>query len=184
MSVLIPSIEPSIIAAGDTLKFTKSFNDYSAADGWTLAYYITALNRQKITITADADPSSPTDFLVDYAPSETNYPPGECQMVGYVSKGDERYQIYSEPVTIKADVANSESVDFRSWAQKALEKVETMLLDRSGRGELSYSINGRSFTAANHEELSAHRDRLRSEIAQERRKRNGGRILARFRSPR
>jgi hypothetical protein len=185
LSAPIPSVEPSIIAAGDTLKFTKSFNDYPVRDGWALSYSLTALNRQRIDIAAGTNTTPPGDFLV-YVPSATTlgWQSGVYLMVGWVTLAADRYEIYRKQVEIEADAASADAVDGRSWAQKALEKVETMLLDQSSRGEISYSINGRSMTFANHSELREHRDALRSEIAQSKRRRNGGRILARFRSPR
>lgn len=185
MSFPIPSIEPLIISAGDTLKFTKSFNDYPIRDGWALTYSLTALGRTRIDIPSSANTTPPGDFLVN-VPSATTigWQPGDYLMVGWVTLSPDRYEIFRNQITIEADVANSDAVDGRSWAQKALEKVEAMLIDQSGRAELSYSINGRSFNFRSFDELKAHRNDLRSEIEQQRRSRNGGRILARFRSPR
>ena len=34
----IPSTEPAVFTAGDTLKFTRSLADYPASEGWVLSY--------------------------------------------------------------------------------------------------------------------------------------------------
>ncbi len=38
MAATIPTKEPLTIRAGDTIKWTKSLDDYKASDGWTLSY--------------------------------------------------------------------------------------------------------------------------------------------------
>ena len=49
----IPEIEPVSFIAGDTVKWTKSLEDYLASDSWVLVYYLVKDGDQK-TITASA----------------------------------------------------------------------------------------------------------------------------------
>ena len=39
----IPTTEPSVVTAGDTVKWTRALAEYSAADGWTLKYKLANL---------------------------------------------------------------------------------------------------------------------------------------------
>ena len=54
MAATIPTKEPLTIRAGDTIKWTKSLDDYIASDGWTLSYSFRGTGGM-IDITSTAD---------------------------------------------------------------------------------------------------------------------------------
>jgi hypothetical protein len=70
-----------------------------------------------------------------------------------------------------------------TFAEKMLEKIEGVLTGRLGRDEITYSINGRSFTAKSDQQLLDARAWFRNEVNQERARGKNRRILTRFTQP-
>ena len=54
MAADIPTKEPLTIRTGDTIKWTKSIDDYKASDGWSLSYSFRGTGGT-IDITSSAD---------------------------------------------------------------------------------------------------------------------------------
>ena len=54
MAATIPTKEPLTIRAGDTIKWTKSLDDYKASEGWTLKYAFRG-NAGTVDITGSED---------------------------------------------------------------------------------------------------------------------------------
>ena len=81
MTADIPTHEPAGIQAGDTIKWIKTINNYSAADGWALSYRLINSNG-KFDISSTA---SGADHLVTISAATTaNYFPGDYTLfVGY-----------------------------------------------------------------------------------------------------
>src|SRR6185437_291432 len=98
--------EPQYIRAGDTLKWTRSFCDYSAADGWTLAYrFMSAGAKFDIDAAQDGDGAG---FAVDVdAATSADYTAGVYRWIGRVSKDGEVYTVAEGTVTVLADIADA-----------------------------------------------------------------------------
>jgi hypothetical protein len=140
----IPSIEPSTIVAGDTVKWTRSLADYSAAAGWVLKYRL--INAAgKIDITASA---SGADHLVDEAAATTDaWTAGTYTWQAYVEKAAERYTVGRGTLVIEPDLpAEAAGYETRTTAKQILDELESAYLDYSSNGQGTvqrYTIGGR-----------------------------------------
>jgi hypothetical protein len=99
MSAPVPTTEPQTIVAGDTLVFTRTFPNYTPADGWTLN---DALQGKTLAGSWSASPitfSSSTvtgsTWSISVAKSTTDdWAPGDYRLTGYVTGGtSERYTV-------------------------------------------------------------------------------------------
>ena len=146
----IPTVEPSEIIAGDTLKFQKSLSDYSSST-WTLTYYLLKSGTQ-ITFSASA---SGTDHLVNVSNTTTaGWAAGIYKWESYISKTGERYKISSGTIEIKPNLAaQTTGYDARSHVKKVLDAIEAVIEGRASRTDLSYTINDRTIQHMGPEEL-------------------------------
>lgn len=119
----IPTTEPSVVTAGDTLAWTKSLSDYSASAGWVLSYrLINAAGKYDITATA-----SGADHAVTVAAATSaTYTPGWYDWQAVVTKAAERYTVGSGRMQVLPNLAaQSAGYDDRSQARKILELLLT-----------------------------------------------------------
>lgn len=161
----IPTREPSQLTAGDTWQWSQSFADYPASDGWALAYALrhpslTAIN---LAATADADV-----FLISIPAATTAaYAAGTYSMTGYVSKGDDRFEVFRGSLLVLADPVAATTLDTRSHARKVLALVEAALEGRASATLLETEIEGVKLKRIPHADLLLLRDRYRQEVASE-----------------
>jgi len=109
MSAPVPTTEPLIIVAGDTLTFTKVVANYPPSDGWTLNY---ALQGKTLAGSYSASPitfasatSTGSTYSISVAKTTTSaYAPGDYRLTGYVTGGtSERHTVVSLDVVIIPD---------------------------------------------------------------------------------
>lgn len=172
MTAPIPSVEPTTLTAGDTVKWTRSLADYSAADSWVLKYrLINAAETIDITATA-----SGADHLVSVAASTTDaWVAGDYTWQAYVEKAGERYTVGTGTLKIKPDLAAAAAgVDTRTTAAKMVADLEAASLDYATNGQggvQRYTIGGREMwfeqAADFTERLEYWRGRLAAELAKE-----------------
>lgn len=121
-----PHTEPTIVTAGDTLIWRRSFADYPAGSGWVLKYrLINAAGKYDITAGADGD-----EHRVSVAASTSAaYTAGDYVWTAWVEKGAERYTVGGAPITVKPNLAavTAAGFDARSAAQQALEALKAAL---------------------------------------------------------
>lgn len=188
----IPTIEPTAFFAGDTVKWDKSFSDYPASGGWTLTYYLRGTNTytvNQITTTGDT-------FNVNIPAATTaTYAAGDYWLFGFVTKGTERFQIYSGQVEVKPNQATlSSTYDGRTHVQIVLDALEAAIEGVATREELSYTVNSggiqrmiQFLSRAEMIQMHAYYSNLRrQEVAAEniaKGKGSGNRILTRFTEP-
>jgi hypothetical protein len=123
MAAAIPTMEPDSITAGDTVKWTRSFADYSAADGWTLSYALQKEGQdgQPITFSSTA---SGSDHLISLSPATTQaWPSGQYLAQAYVSKSGDRYLVWQGAFAILENFAGGQSIDPRSQAKRILDFI-------------------------------------------------------------
>lgn len=157
--------EPTRITAGDTATWLKSLSDYSAADGWVLAY--TLINSAaKITITATA---SGADHLASAAAATTAaWAAGTYTWHAAVTKAAERYTVGAGNIVIAPNLAAAATFDTRSSAKKALEAVNLALETYGAKAyQQSYEIAGRKQAFQTPGEFLAFRSKLMAEVARE-----------------
>lgn len=158
----IPAHEPDQIRAGDTVKWTRSLDDYPAPT-WVLTYYLTRQGAMatKVTATDNGD----GEHIVAMAPADTEkLGAGEWQWQAKVSDGTDVYTIDTGIVEVIASF-ESGGVDPRTWAKKMLAAVEDVLLNKANKSVLAgYSYAGRSLQYRSLEELVTIRSKLRAEV--------------------
>ncbi len=160
----IPSSEPSLIVAGDTVQWTKTLTDYSAVD-WTLSYsfQIPGSTSQPITFDADADGAN---YSITVDSSDTaDWPPANYVWTSYVTNiSDERHTISQSTVTISPDPAAAYGA---THATRTLAIIEAALENRLPRGLEMYTIDGQQVQKLTHEALSRLRDKYKAEVKAE-----------------
>lgn len=177
MAAEVEDEEPSVITAGDSITWSKFYPEYPA-DVWTLQYWAKPVTGTGFQFAAIANG---LDFLVTKdKTSSASLTPGDYLLVGFVSTATERHLVYSGKLTVLPNLGSTAAYDGRSWAAKTLADVEAMLLGTMARSEISYSINGRSFTLRSTKDLLEARDYLRAEVAAESFGGRNRKILTRF----
>jgi hypothetical protein len=158
------------LAAGTTLKFSVTLADYSAADGWALAYRLaprTAGTPIDITSTA-----SGTDHLVNVAKATTAaWAPGTYTVAAWVDNGTDRFDVASESgeIVITPNPATlAGGADQRSQAEIALDKVQALLQGKAGSGVMEYQINGRQLRSYSLPDLLRFESKLKTDVDRER----------------
>ena len=163
----IPTTEPSVIVAGDTLAWRREdlVMDYPASAGWALAYkLLNAAGSLIISASADGD-----QFAISVAAATTaNYTAGIYTWVATVTKGAERYQVDTGTLTVKPNLAALSSSDQRSAARKALEACDAALASYGAKAYLEeITIAGRRQIFRSPADFMAFRSKLQAEIARE-----------------
>jgi hypothetical protein len=195
MSIPIADSEPTLIHAGETVKWRKSISDYPANDGWQLNYRIQGAATSVAIAWATEITADGADFLVTVpAATSANWPKLEkLWLYGWVEKAGERQKVYYAQLTIRkslhGDVAN---YDGRTHVQKVLDAIEATILGMASREEKSLRINSggveKELELCSMEELiklrQVYRHERQAEIAAENvaaGKASGRRVLSRYR---
>src|SRR4051812_12652543 len=114
-------IEPTSFIAGDTVSWTKSLSDYSAAEGWVLTYEFRGSVRKTVVCTADAAAHLATISAITSA----TFAPGVYYVTAFVTKATERYTVYQGRIQVQPNPAvGTSSFDGRSHARRCLEAIE------------------------------------------------------------
>jgi len=164
MAAAIPSTEPSVIPAGDTVVWTTSLADYLPSS-WTLSYAFRLEDGSALLNVTGA--ASGTDYALTIpAASSTTMTPGTWLWQSYVTMGAERYSIASGVTTVTPNFANvNYSADLRSSAKIAYDHAiaawNTFAVSKS------VTLNGRTYTARDTSDLVLYVDRCRADYQRE-----------------
>lgn len=159
----IPTAEPSSVAAGDTVTWRRTLDDYPASAGWALGYVLIN-GTAKVTISSTA---SGDDHLVSVAASTTTgWTAGTYAWRARVTKGAEVYTVGEGRMTVRPSFGAS-TFDARTHARKTLEAVEAVIEGRASSAVLEYEIAGRRLKNIPVAELLSLRDRYRTEVTRE-----------------
>lgn len=158
---------PDRFAAGDTLRWRYASPDYPATDGWTLAYRLVGTG-VALTIAATADGAG---FIAEATAADTAalaVPAAgvPCTLIGYVSKGSERWAVYRAPCLVEPNPATVTG-DLRGHAARVLEAISALLEGRATKDQQSYRIGERELTRIPVPELLALRDYYKAEAQRE-----------------
>lgn len=184
MSLPIPTTEPNIITAGDTITWARNLPDYPASGGWVLNYALRGVAAIDIAATADGD-----NHLVNVGSADSSgYADGVYSLQGYVTNGTDRITILSQTITIKPDlVAATAGYDGRSHVKKTLDAIEAVIEGRAGKGDQELTIDGTRLVKMTATELLELRSRYKSEYRKELQlarvaqgKNSGRKIVTRF----
>jgi hypothetical protein len=149
----IPTTEPAVVTAGDTIAWTRSLSDYAASSGWTLKYRL--INAAgKIDITASA---SGADHAVSVsAATSAGWTAGTYAWQAYVEKSGERYTVGTGSIVVKPNLAaQAAGFEARGTWEKALADLRAALaawITSSGQ-VAEYEIAGRRMKFANADDI-------------------------------
>jgi hypothetical protein len=178
MSAPVPTTEPHIIVAGDTLAFTKVVPNYTPGDGWTLNYALQgktlAGSYSASPITFSSSTNTGSTWSISVAKTTTSaYAPGDYRWTAYVTGGtSERYAVGSGDVTILPDPSAAVPT---SHAVRTLALIEAAMEGRIPRGLEQTIIDGQTLIRIPIPELSRLRDKYRAEVKAEQ---NAARVAA------
>jgi hypothetical protein len=160
----------STLVAGDTLNHATRIDGYLPEEGWVLKFRLVPRfpTGTAIGITAIADAGQ---WVVQaHAPITSGWLPGEYSWAAWVEKGVEKYTVETGILTVLPDPRTaSVGTDTRSATERAFDAVNAMLQGRATDGVQSYTINGRQLSRYSMADLLKLRDRLRVDLARERR---------------
>lgn len=146
----IPTEEPTEIQAGDTVKWTRTVDNFPASAGWALSYVaINAAGKITITTTADGDAHAVNE------PGATTaaWSAGRYDWQAYATKGADRYQVDSGAWSILTDYATATTKDDRTHARRTLDNIMAMLERKATQDQANYAIEGRSLSRYSWDEL-------------------------------
>lgn len=159
----IPTTEPAVLNAGDTLRWTRSLADYPASAGWVLSYIL--INAAaKITITGSA--SGDDHSILVPAATSAGYTPGSYDWRARVTKAAEVYTVGEGRLTVR-NAFGAATFDARTHARKTLEAIEAVIEGRASSEVSYYMIGGRQLRYLTPAELLTLRDKYRAEVARE-----------------
>jgi hypothetical protein len=164
----IPTIEPTSLTAGDTLKFTRAIGDYLPAESWVLTYSIVADGHSQSWSTTDNGDGSHLSNVT--AATTATWTPAVYVWQGFVTKTTERYTIGTGTIAVLANYATlSDGQDTRSHAKRSLDLIEAAIEGTIPDAVSSYSIGGRQISKMTGDELRSWRNYYGARYAQEQR---------------
>jgi len=170
MAPTIPTVEPTVIVAGDTVKWTKSLADFPAADSWELKYtFVSASGQFDVTSTV----SGANHLLTILAATSANFDADDYSWQGYATLSAERYLFATGSAVIKANFdAETGAYDARTTIHKTMVALEAMTLGKASIDQSSMSIAGRSLARYSPEELITWLEKYKAWYAEEVRREN------------
>lgn len=145
MTPPIPDQVPTLFTAGETVKFTREFNDYSPAAGWTYKIYFNGVS-EVFNVFAVTDPENAGGFLVTINANDSEVPAGIYRYIERVSNptSNEVYTVGQGVVEIQLDLATAPAGATFTFAQQALAAIEAELLVRITADVEEYSVQASS----------------------------------------
>lgn len=142
MAADIPTLEPREFKAGDTVKWTKSLDDYLASESWALTYYIRGPASLDVSATVDDD-----DFAVTISSASTSsLPKGIYRMEGKVSKAGEVFTVFNGQLEVFPNYTSTADVqagyDPRSFNRRVRDALREMVEGIAKHPEISYTLFG------------------------------------------
>jgi len=166
MAAQIPTREPEIIVAGDTVKWNREdlTADYPASAGWSLSY---ELRSTAAAITIAATASGDIFQVVVSAATSAVYAAGIYAWAAFVAKGAERFRVRAGQLEVKPNLAAAGAADRRTHVKKVLDAIEAVLEARATRDQQEVSIEGRMLRYMPLPELLVFRSAYQAEYQRE-----------------
>jgi hypothetical protein len=163
-----PSVQPAVpsaIRAGDTVRFTRGFADFPAADSWTARFSVAGASKAGVDGSASGN-----DFLFELTPAITaGLLPGTYAYQITATKAGARYTAEVGTLTIEPDIQASTAGALQHQDERELAMLNQELLARAQSDHTEYTIGDRSLKRETLESLRQWRNELRARIAQRRR---------------
>lgn len=167
MTTAIPTVEPDVIVAGDTVRWVKKLTDYLPADGWVLSYVFTSQAGVFSVVASDNGDGSHLASVT--AADSAAYVPEAYRWQASVTKAAERHTVAWGATEVLPDYATYPPADVRTPAKQLLDAVEATLKGRATTDQASYSVGGVSIARLSMAELLQARSRLQGEVVREER---------------
>jgi hypothetical protein len=169
MPPIIPDEVPSRFAAGTTVKFHRSFDDYLASAGWTYTFYANGATAI-FNVPATTNPDGESFDIVIPAATTASIAAGRYQCAERLSNSgtgevadpnDDTIEIL-----IEASVATASAGAFISHVERMLVVIEAALEGRLSDDLMSYQIAGRAVVKIPARDLLWFRGHYRSKLYQ------------------
>jgi hypothetical protein len=158
--------EPEEFFQGETVKWTKSLDDYPYSAGWTLKYYYSNASAA-FNVTAVQSGTS-EDYLVTIESSDTaSKSAGDYAWQAWVTKGTEKDMVSSGTSTLKTSLTDGSATDTRSHAAKVLDAIEAVIESRASKDQEEVEIVGRKLKNTPLEDLLTLRSKYKAEVEAE-----------------
>lgn len=132
---------PSSITAGDTVKWSKSFSDFLASDGWIITYYF-ANTSESFSVAGTAYQTN--DHLFNLAGSDTeNLTAGTFNYEAYAAKGSERSRVECGTLELEANFATGNPVDDRTQVKRTLDAINALLENKASADQQEVEVLGK-----------------------------------------
>jgi len=168
----IKAIEPTEIISGDTVEWTIADGDRPAPT-WVLTYSLVRAGCDKIVLTA-ADNGDGSHLISELAATTSNWDAGEYHWQRHFTSGAVRETRGSGWILVKADYAST-TADPRSHVKRTLDALEAVRENKASGDQLSMSIQGRSVSRMNWDEINSAYDHFKrlfdAEVSAEKSKR-------------
>lgn len=171
--------EPIEIFQGESLEWTKTFPNYSLADGWTLFYYFRGPG---IGLDFEADPQGSSYLVQIPSVSTQGFAVGTYSYQAWLIRGAEKVLACEGTIKVRAGFINigaSQAVDARSQIKKDLDAVREAIRTLIAGGAVQeYGIGNRNLKRMPLKDLRDLEADLQAkysrEIAKNRMKKGGG----------
>lgn len=185
MTLAPPLTEPTLLVAGDTAEWTRTFSGYSAADGDVLAYHIggkSVLEWDPAWAVADG---SGWHVTIPAASTKALQAGIYRWFARITTSGGTVKTVAAGELLIEANPATAGEGTFQYWEEAALAIVRKRLTGDLSAGVMNYMLFGRSVGRYSLEGLMKVETQLENRLEQ---RRNGGqpvvqRIPFAFRRP-
>lgn len=162
MTVEIPSTEPTLVTAGDSINWQRQdLTDYLPADGWALSY---VLINSAAKITINASTSGAGYAVAVTAATSAAWTAGVYAWQAYVTNSgtSQRVKVGAGHMEVLPNFAALTTYDARSHAKKVLDAIEAVIEGRASVDQESYAIMGRQLKRTPMADLLKLRDRYRA----------------------
>lgn len=139
-----PHPEPLAVIAGDSLNWSRGFDNYPASQGWTLTYVLNNPTQKYVVNSADVAADGDAFDIAVPATETKNWAPGDYLWLAVLQNGAQRVTCAMGRVSVRPDILDASGpVDTRAPEEIALENIKSVLAGRAADGVLEYKIGER-----------------------------------------
>jgi hypothetical protein len=176
MPAVIPDEVPVRFAAGTTVKFHRSFDDFLASEGWTYKFHANGpTTRLDVAATTNADGQSfdiviPADVSSLTTPTIASLPAGRYQWAERLTNTNTHEvvdpNLDSLQLVVEADVSTASAGAFISHIERSLPIIEAAIEGRLTADIETYTLAGRMVSKIPIKELLVLRGHYRAKLFQ------------------
>ena len=188
MALQIPTVEPTQIYVGDTVQWTRTLVDFSAADGWVLHYSFRRQGGEGSQIDIASTASGALHLLSIDAATTAQWLFGNYRGEAYVELSGEVHTVWRGDLEILADLASKDSTfDTRTKAERILDFIDRSFERVAQKQVVQSNIEGVNLQFRSIDDLIKARNYWQQIVNAERMASSGStrsnQILARFTRP-